>query len=117
MKTMTVYVIADIKVTDPGWVPAYAASVHDLVHKHGGTFPLSVYGVLEARRVAAWRDGIMRIVRLDVEALPDVCFQADLTIRILPGLGIISGQHSPFRVGRSRPLVADGNDDLVLLVR
>jgi uncharacterized protein (DUF1330 family) len=33
---MTVYVIADIKVTDDGWVPAYAASVHDLVHKHGG---------------------------------------------------------------------------------
>ena len=35
---MTVYVIADIKVTDPGWVPAYAASVHDLVHKHGGKY-------------------------------------------------------------------------------
>ena len=35
---MTVYVIADIKVTDDGWVPAYAASVHDLVHKHGGKY-------------------------------------------------------------------------------
>src|SRR5262250_2002496 len=34
IKTMTVYVIADIKVTDDGWVPAYAASVHDIVHKH-----------------------------------------------------------------------------------
>jgi uncharacterized protein (DUF1330 family) len=33
---MTVYVIADIKVTDNGWIPAYAASVHELVHKHGG---------------------------------------------------------------------------------
>jgi uncharacterized protein (DUF1330 family) len=31
---MTVYVIADIKVTDDGWIPAYAASVHELVHKH-----------------------------------------------------------------------------------
>ena len=29
---MTVYVIADIKVTDDEWVPAYAASVHELVH-------------------------------------------------------------------------------------
>jgi len=38
IKTMTVYVIADIKVTDDGWVPAYAASVHDLVHKHGGKY-------------------------------------------------------------------------------
>jgi uncharacterized protein (DUF1330 family) len=36
--TMTVYVIADIKVTDDKWVPAYAASVHDLVHKHGGKY-------------------------------------------------------------------------------
>jgi len=33
---MTVYVIADIKVTDDGWVPAYAAAVHEIVHKHGG---------------------------------------------------------------------------------
>ncbi|MEO5755411.1 MAG: DUF1330 domain-containing protein [Mesorhizobium sp.] len=35
---MTVYIIADIKVTDDKWVPAYAASVHDLVHKHGGRY-------------------------------------------------------------------------------
>src|SRR5947208_5576118 len=31
MKTMTAYLIADVKVTDDGWVPAYAASVHDIV--------------------------------------------------------------------------------------
>ena len=35
---MTVYVIADVMVTDDGWVPAYAASVHDIVHKHGGKY-------------------------------------------------------------------------------
>jgi uncharacterized protein (DUF1330 family) len=35
---MTVYVIADIKVTDDGWIPGYAASVHELVHKHGGKY-------------------------------------------------------------------------------
>jgi uncharacterized protein (DUF1330 family) len=35
---MTVYVIADIKMKDPSWVPAYAASVHDIVHKHGGKY-------------------------------------------------------------------------------
>jgi uncharacterized protein (DUF1330 family) len=35
---MTVYMIADIKVTDDKWVPAYAASVHDLVHEHGGKY-------------------------------------------------------------------------------
>ena len=35
---MTAYVIADIKVRDPKWMLAYAASVHDLVHKHGGRY-------------------------------------------------------------------------------
>lgn len=35
---MSVYVIADIKVTDEKWVPDYAASVHGLVHKHGGKY-------------------------------------------------------------------------------
>ena len=35
---MTVYLIADIKVTDGGWVPEYATSVHELVHKHGGKY-------------------------------------------------------------------------------
>src|SRR6516225_679561 len=36
--TMTVYLIADVKVTDDKWVPSYAASVHDIVHKHGGKY-------------------------------------------------------------------------------
>jgi uncharacterized protein (DUF1330 family) len=35
---MTVYMIADIKLSNDKWVPAYAASVHDLVHKHGGKY-------------------------------------------------------------------------------
>lgn len=35
---MTAYVIADIKVTNDKWVPAYAAAVHNLVHKHGGKY-------------------------------------------------------------------------------
>jgi len=35
---MTVYVIADIKINDAKWVPDYAASVHELVHKHGGKY-------------------------------------------------------------------------------
>jgi len=35
---MTVYVIADVKITDDSWVPDYAAKVHDIVHKHGGKY-------------------------------------------------------------------------------
>jgi uncharacterized protein (DUF1330 family) len=32
------YLIADIKVTNDGWVPEYAASAHEFVHKHGGKY-------------------------------------------------------------------------------
>ncbi len=35
---MSVYLIADIKITDDSWVPEYAAHVHTLVHKHGGKY-------------------------------------------------------------------------------
>lgn len=35
---MTVYMIADIKVTDAAWVPEYAASAHEFVHRHGGKY-------------------------------------------------------------------------------
>jgi uncharacterized protein (DUF1330 family) len=35
---MTVYLIADIKVTDDAWIPDYAANVHDIVHHHGGKY-------------------------------------------------------------------------------
>lgn len=35
---MTVYVIADVKVTNDKWVPDYAANVHEIVHKHGGKY-------------------------------------------------------------------------------
>ncbi len=35
---MTVFVIADVKVTDDAWVPAYAQNVHEIVHKHGGKY-------------------------------------------------------------------------------
>jgi uncharacterized protein (DUF1330 family) len=35
---MTVYIIADIEVTNGSWMPEYAAAVHDLVHRHGGRY-------------------------------------------------------------------------------
>lgn len=43
---MTVYLIADIKVTDDGWVPEYATNVHELVKRHGGRY-LSRSGNIE----------------------------------------------------------------------
>ena len=35
---MSIFLIADIKVTDDSWVPDYAAHVHDLVERHGGRY-------------------------------------------------------------------------------
>jgi uncharacterized protein (DUF1330 family) len=43
---MTIYLIADIKVTNGAWVPDYAANVHKLVEKHGGKY-LSRSGNIE----------------------------------------------------------------------
>lgn len=82
-----------------------------------GTFPFSAGDVPEIDRISYLRDKLGCLMRLDIEALPGLPFTADLTLRILPGLGVISGRHSPFRAARSRALIADGNDDLVLLVR
>ena len=67
-----------------------------------GTFPLSTNGVPEARRIAVWREALGRIMRLDVEALPDVSFHADLTMRILPGLGIGQQDHDELGSLRSK---------------
>jgi uncharacterized protein (DUF1330 family) len=35
---MTVFLIADVKITDDKWVPEYAAAVHDIAAKHGGKY-------------------------------------------------------------------------------
>ncbi len=35
---MTAYVIAEVKVTDDAWMPAYVATVHELAAKHGGRY-------------------------------------------------------------------------------
>ena len=35
---MSVYLLADIKITNDQWVAGYARSVHGLVHKHGGRY-------------------------------------------------------------------------------
>ena len=35
---MSVFLIADVTVTDDAWIPAYAEKVHDIVHKHGGKY-------------------------------------------------------------------------------
>ena len=35
---MSVFLIADVLVTDDAWIPEYAGNVHNLVEKHGGKY-------------------------------------------------------------------------------
>lgn len=35
---MASFLIAQVTVNDPGWIPNYAANVHDIVHRHGGKY-------------------------------------------------------------------------------
>ena len=35
---MSVFLIADVTVTNDAWIPDYAANVHEIVHKHGGKY-------------------------------------------------------------------------------
>ena len=43
---MPAYIIAEVAVTDDGWVPDYVARVHDIAAKHGGKY-LSRSGNIE----------------------------------------------------------------------
>ncbi|MDT1061626.1 DUF1330 domain-containing protein [Paracoccus sp. CPCC 101403] len=43
---MTVFLIAEVKVTDDAWIPDYAAKVHDIAAKHNGRY-LSRSGNIE----------------------------------------------------------------------
>ena len=35
---MTVYLIAEVTVTDPAWIPDYAAKVHEIAASHRGRY-------------------------------------------------------------------------------
>jgi uncharacterized protein (DUF1330 family) len=59
---MSTFLIADITVTDDGWIPAYAAQVHKLVPKHGGRY-LSRSGNIEAVEGAEKHSTLIAIIQ------------------------------------------------------
>ncbi len=67
---MSVYLIADIKVTDDGWVPEYAANVHKLVEKHGGRY-LSRSGNIETLEGEAKDSTLIAILEFPSRAALD----------------------------------------------
>lgn len=58
---MSVFLIADIKVTDDSWVPDYAANVHKLVERHGGKY-LSRSGHIDTLEGAATDSTLIAIL-------------------------------------------------------
>ncbi|MEQ8654621.1 MAG: DUF1330 domain-containing protein [Kiloniellales bacterium] len=67
---MSVYLIADIKVTDDGWVADYAANVHKLVEKHGGRY-LSRSGNIETLEGEAKDSTLIALLEFPTRAALD----------------------------------------------
>jgi AraC-like DNA-binding protein len=82
-----------------------------------GSLRFSTGAVPERERLTLWREMIGRqIVQADTEQLSDQPFEAELSLRALPGLRTMACFTSLVRMHRTRELVADGDDALVLLI-
>ncbi len=58
---MTVYMIADLTLTDGAWIPDYAANVHPIVTAHGGRY-LARSGNITSLEGAAKTSTVVAIV-------------------------------------------------------
>ncbi|MDH5452324.1 MAG: DUF1330 domain-containing protein [Paracoccaceae bacterium] len=67
---MSVYLIADIKVTNDAWVPDYATHVHKIVEKHGGRY-LSRSGNIETLEGSANNGTLIAIIEFPSRAAVD----------------------------------------------
>ena len=82
----------------------------------GGFLRFSTGQLPERDRLSGLRDLLGRqMSRLDFEPLTPA-FHADVTMRKVHGLGIAVIDHSLMRVSRTRELLADGEDTLVLQI-
>jgi AraC-like DNA-binding protein len=71
----------------------------------------------EKDRIAKWREHYARVaMKTDIEPAQETSFEYAITVRALPGVQLVSAVMSPFRVVRTRELLADGNDNLALFV-
>jgi AraC-like DNA-binding protein len=68
-------------------------------------------------RVTMWRDHYAKtLFRAEAEPFCDSSFRAAVVSRALPELHLLFGSLSPVRVTRTRAFLADGNDDLALII-
>ena len=87
---------------DTGWRAALRFSSSELPEGDRLSFCREVFG--------------QEIVRLDVEPSAGHAFHFDAELRLLPGLRFVHYAASPGRLNRSKAIVADGNDDLALII-
>jgi AraC-like DNA-binding protein len=81
------------------------------------TLRFSTDDLPEKDRVAMWREYYAHtVLRADIEPAEDTLFQATMTSRRLPGLQLLWANFSANRLARTREFVADGEEDLALLV-
>lgn len=68
-------------------------------------------------RLPVWREVFgQMMVRLDIEPARDTPFHAEGELHVLPGAAFASVTATPFRVSRTRKLIADDMADMVFLV-
>jgi AraC-like DNA-binding protein len=68
-------------------------------------------------RIAIWREVIARkVIRIDIEPLPEHEFRIDASVRALPGAAVVHGAGTEFRLVRTTELARDGNDGLRLAI-
>lgn len=68
----------------------------------------------ERNRVAVWRE--LYGLTVEIEPAKDTRFECALVSRALPGLKLLLAEMSAVRVVRTREFIADGSDDLILLI-
>jgi AraC-like DNA-binding protein len=79
------------------------------------SFHFSTEALPVTDRVGIFREVFgQRMLRLDMEPVSGHRFQTDATVRSLPGFNVVWASNSPLRVSRTRQLLSDGNDDLLL---
>src|SRR6266702_698962 len=71
----------------------------------------------ESERVAMLREHYGRtVLKAEIEGAEGMPFEARIESHILPDLHLLAGTLSAARITRTREQVADGNDDLALVV-
>src|SRR5713101_1055826 len=80
-------------------------------------FRFSTDDLPERDRMAIWHEVFGRqIVKVQFEALPETRFFHTTTFRKMPGLSLAFVDCSGFHSERTRELVGDGSDDLILVI-